>query len=63
MNVLCITHADFESPGIIAQWALNHHYHFKIEKPYKGETLSNIDHFDTLIIMGGPQSPLKRART
>ena len=30
-----------------------------IEKPYKDEKLSAIDAFDLLIIMGGPQTPLK----
>ena len=59
MNILCITHADFESPGVIEQWALDNNYGFKIEKPYKDEKLSTIDAFDLLIIMGGPQSPLK----
>ena len=59
MNILCITHADFESPGVIKRWALDNNYGFKIEKPYKGEKLSAIDDFDFLIIMGGPQSPLK----
>ncbi len=59
MNILCITHADFESPGVIEQWALDNNYGFKIERPYKGEKLSAIDDFDCLIIMGGPQSTLK----
>ena len=59
MNILCITHADFESPGIIEQWALDNNYNFKIERPYRGEKLSAIDDFDFLIIMGGPQSSLK----
>jgi GMP synthase (glutamine-hydrolysing) len=59
MNILCITHADFESPGVIEQWALDNNYNFKIERPYRGENLSAIDDFDFLIIMGGPQSPIK----
>ncbi|MCT4635558.1 MAG: homoserine O-succinyltransferase [Rickettsiales bacterium] len=56
MNILCITHANFESPGVIQEWALNNGYNFKIETPYKGEVLSSIDNFDFLIIMGGPQN-------
>ncbi len=59
MNILCITHADFETPGIIEQWALDNAHTFKTEKPYKGNKLSDVSHFDFLIIMGGPQSPLK----
>ena len=59
MNILCITHADFETPGVIEKWALDNNHNFKVEKPYRGEKLSTIDKFDFLIIMGGPQSPLK----
>ncbi len=58
MNILCITHADFESPGIIESWADQAGYHFEIKRPYRGETLPEISHFDILIVMGGPQSPL-----
>lgn len=56
MNILCITHADFETPGVIQNWALENNYSFKLEKPYKGDILSSIDNFDLLIIMGGPQN-------
>ena len=59
MKILCITHADFETPGVIMDWALERSYSFEIEKPYKGDVLSPIDNYDMLIIMGGPQSPLK----
>lgn len=57
MNILCITHADFETPGVIEQWGHERGHSFAIARPYKGETLPNI--FDVLIVMGGPQSPLK----
>ena len=59
MNILCLTHADFETPGIIEQWALEQNLAFQIKRPYRGESLPDIDPFDFLIIMGGPQSPLK----
>ncbi|MBN9543307.1 MAG: homoserine O-succinyltransferase [Alphaproteobacteria bacterium] len=59
MNILCITHADFETPGVIEDWASANQFNFKIEKPYKGENLSSIDNFDVLIVMGGPQSPIE----
>lgn len=58
MKILCITHADFETPGVIEDWAHLRGHDFKVEKPYKGETLSTIDGIDMLIVMGGPQSPL-----
>lgn len=56
MKILCITHADFETPGVIEQWALEKKYLFNIQRPYAGEVPSG--DFDCLIIMGGPQSPL-----
>lgn len=59
MKILCITHADFESPGVIESWASEREYLFKIKRPYKGEALSNIETYDLLILMGGPQSPTK----
>ncbi|MBM3468351.1 MAG: GMP synthase [Alphaproteobacteria bacterium] len=58
MNILCLTHADFETPGVIEEWAFKRGYGFNICRPYKGETLQNAQNFDFLIIMGGPQSPL-----
>jgi GMP synthase (glutamine-hydrolysing) len=58
MKILCLTHADFETPGIIEEWASTRHHSFKVERPYKGEALSEANSFDMLIIMGGPQSPL-----
>ncbi len=57
MNILCITHADFESPGAIETWAKSKGYPFQIKKPYKGEKLDHDSDFDMLILMGGPQSP------
>lgn len=58
MRIVCITHADFETPGIIEPWAKTKGYEFNICKPYLGEALPAVDTFDFLIIMGGPQSPL-----
>lgn len=59
MKIKCITHADFETPGVIQTWAQKHHHNLEICMPYKGESCVNSDLFDFLIIMGGPQSPLK----
>ena len=57
LDILCITHADFEGPEIIESWAKEQKHNFEIIKPYKGELLPKPDDFDLLIIMGGPQSP------
>ena len=58
MRILCIQHADFETPGTIEQWASDNGHSFKIEKPYRGDQLSDVSDFDVLILMGGPQSAL-----
>ncbi len=55
MNILCITHADFESPGVIHTWADANHFNFTIVSPYKNESLPPTNTFDSLVIMGGPQ--------
>lgn len=55
MNILCIMHADFETPGVIQDWAEKSGHHFEICKPYAGENCLTTGDFDFLIIMGGPQ--------
>lgn len=57
MDILCITHANFETPGVIEDWANQRKYQFTICKPYKGENCLAHTNFNFLIIMGGPQSP------
>lgn len=59
MDILCIMHADFETPGVIEDWAREKAHRFTLCKPYKGEDCLNNAPFDLLIIMGGPQSPLE----
>jgi len=56
VNILCITHADFETPGIIETWAIHNGYGFTVKKPYSGDILTGNESYDALIIMGGPQS-------
>ncbi len=57
MRIVCIQHVDFETPGIIQEWAQDKGFAFQILKPYQGDTFPNSDEFDGLISMGGPQSP------
>lgn len=59
MKILCITHADFETPGTIETWAASKKHQFTICKPYRGEDCLKHNEFDLLILMGGPQSPLE----
>jgi GMP synthase (glutamine-hydrolysing) len=56
MKILCIMHADFETPGAITTWAQENNHDFMISKPYAGDDCLTETDFDCLIIMGGPQS-------
>ena len=56
---LLIMHADFETPGVIEDWARNKNHAFQVFKPYQAQALPALEKFDSLIVMGGPQSPLE----
>jgi GMP synthase (glutamine-hydrolysing) len=59
MKIQCITHADFETPGVITSWAKSKGHDMRVFRPYRGEKLNDASEFGTLIVMGGPQSPLQ----
>jgi GMP synthase (glutamine-hydrolysing) len=59
VNILCLTHADFETPGTIESWASDNGHDFTISKPYAGELLPDAGGFDWVIVMGGPQSGIR----
>lgn len=60
MKILAVTHAAFESLGVIEDWIKQKEHHLKTISPYQGDpTPQYTNDFDFLIIMGGPQSPLK----
>lgn len=58
MRIHCIIHAEFESPGVISTWAKEKGHMFSEIHTYRGDKLPEINLFDFLIVMGGPQSPL-----
>lgn len=58
MNILIITHASFEKPGYIKEWAVKNRHLVQEIAPYQGEQLPLMEAVDFLIVMGGPQSPL-----
>lgn len=58
MHILCITHADFETPGVIHHWVREHGHTMDIVQPYQGDACPESFESDMLILMGGPQSPL-----
>ncbi|NGX58188.1 MAG: hypothetical protein K940chlam3_01093 [Chlamydiae bacterium] len=59
MKIQFVLHADFEQPGVIATWANQKGFETKYCRPFLGETIPTIHEFDWLVVMGGPQSPLK----
>jgi len=59
MEILCISHANYEGPGYIETWANKKNHVIRKVNPYRGETLPKIDEFDFIVIMGGPQSMLQ----
>jgi len=59
MKILFVIHAAFEAPGCIETWAKKRGHQTQIVSPYKGEKIPNINDFDFLVVMGGPQSPLE----
>lgn len=58
MKMLIVTHATFESPGSIKVWADKNGFETTEVKPYAGEEIPDINDFDFIVVMGGPQSPL-----
>jgi GMP synthase (glutamine-hydrolysing) len=56
MRILVIQHAEFETPGYIADWAAEKGYTLNYCSPFLGEKLPRGSSFDLIISMGGPQS-------
>jgi GMP synthase (glutamine-hydrolysing) len=59
MKILFVTHASFEQPGSIETWAKRNNHETVEVKPYAGEQLPDVDGYDMLVLMGGPQSPIE----
>lgn len=59
MHIHYILHAEFELPGYIEEWAKKKGYRQTYSRPFANEPITTIDQFNMLVLMGGPQSPLK----
>ena len=58
MRVHFIQHETFEAPGAYLEWARAANHTISFSKVFQYEPLpGNIESFDILVIMGGPQSP------
>ena len=59
MKIHFILHETFEVPGAYLAWAALSGHDVTMTKVYQDEKLpENVDLFDFLIVMGGPQSPI-----
>lgn len=59
MRIHYIMHAPFETPGVIEDWAGERGFDFGGTRTYAGERLPAPSEVDFLVVMGGPQSPLR----
>ena len=59
MRIHYIMHMDYETIGVIENWAKQHGHTLTGTLTYRGESLPSIDSFDMLIILGGPQDGKK----
>lgn len=58
MRLHILVHESFEAPAAIADWASSKNHTVETTRFYQSEKLpSNVDGFDFLVVMGGPQSP------
>lgn len=59
MRIQFILHAEFESPGVIADWVDQKGFEAHYCRPFAEESIPDVNEFDWLVVMGGPQSPLE----
>ena len=57
-----LQHVAFEGPGSIATWAANRGYALSASHLYKGDSFPAPDHFDCLVVMGGPMNIYEQDR-
>ena len=54
MKIHWLQHVDFEGLGSMEKWAREKGHALSCTRLFAGETLPPLDHFDLLIVMGGP---------
>lgn len=55
MQVCTLIHESFEGLGAIHNWLQKKNYHVRETHSYRGDALPQVQDFDGLIVMGGPQ--------
>jgi GMP synthase-like glutamine amidotransferase len=56
MRIQFALHVHFEDPGAILKWAETRGHDYRITRLYAGEELPSLEHWEWLIVMGGPMS-------
>ncbi|MCF6268691.1 MAG: type 1 glutamine amidotransferase [Melioribacteraceae bacterium] len=56
MKIHYLQHVEYESPGLILDWAKRKNHQISLTKFHLNESLPNNIDFDFLIVMGGPMS-------
>ena len=54
MRIHFIQHVAYESPGYLLQWAAEQNHTVSFTKMFESPVFPSPDHFDWLIVMGGP---------
>jgi len=58
MRIHFIIHEHYEGPGYFTEWAYLHDYPVSFTRVYLNEALPcEVDTFDLLVVLGGPQNP------
>lgn len=55
-SLLVIQHADFEGPGLVADWAAERGLPMRLVHAHRSAAFPAADSFDLLVLMGGPMS-------
>lgn len=55
MNVLFLTHCDFEGPGMLGDWVAGRNFHCQTVSVHRGVELPGIEEWELIVVMGGPQ--------
>lgn len=56
MRIHYLQHVPFEGLGTIEAWALNNGHTLTATRLFAGDALPKLEHFDLLVVLGGPMS-------
>lgn len=56
MRIHCLSHASYEGPGSLQQWAEQNGYPFTLHRMWESPEMPDISEIDFLAVLGGPMS-------